>query len=337
VSGPPTTSRPRALLASLRIPNAPSVVSNVWLGYMLGWFYWGPSSGMATELPMVILAGLCLYFAGNLANDWFDRDWDAENRPERAIPSGLFKPTHYLVAASLLAIIGVLVARTLNHPTLCVAFAILLLISLYTWLHKRTRWAVFPMGLCRAGLYLMGACAAMPSSWFQEAMTSLRGTGLTRLIFTPEDAARMTWFFATHALGVLIYIAGLSLAARYESTEHPPHGMMILSRAMLLLPLAAMSGWWMMWYPLPAIIGLIPFTLWLTLALTRFRHPIPVLVSALLAGIPLIDFIACVPLAISLTAPDIGLLEQPALLATILVPLVAFALGRLLQRVAPAT
>jgi hypothetical protein len=106
---------------------------------------------------------------------------------------------------------------------------------------------------------------------------------------------------------------------------------------MLFLPLASMSAWWMIYYPIPSILGLIPFAIWLSLSLTKFRHPVPVLVSALLAGIPLIDFIAALPLAISQLVPDQMLSDQPLMLATVLIPPAAFALGRLLQRVAPAT
>jgi hypothetical protein len=183
------------------------------------------------------------------------------------------------------------------------------------------------MGLCRAGLYALGYFLAVEDS-FTEGH---------RYGFTELEVFRQYAFLTTHALGLLIYIAGLSLAARYESTEHPPHGMVLLSRAMLFLPLAAMSAWWMIYYPIPSLIGLIPFAIWLTISLTRFRRPVPVFVSALLAGIPLIDFIAALPIASSGLLPDQLLSDNSLMLATVIVPLAAFALGRLLQRVAPAT
>ena len=324
-------SKFRALLATLRIANAPSVVSNVWIGYMLGWSYWGGSPDPFTDLAKLISIGLCLYFAGNLANDWFDRDWDKEHRPERALPSGLFSPFTYIVSAAFLAINGILAAATISYPVFYAALAILVLISIYTALHKRTRWAVVPMGLCRAGLYIMGFLTAFPEIFDEVTLYRLHGP------YSWFYHGRYVGFIATHAFGLLVYIAGLSLAARYESTKHPPHGMVVLSRAMLFLPLAAMSAWWMIYYPIPSIIGLVPFVIWLSLSLTRFRRPVPVLVSALLAGIPLIDFIAALPLAISGLMPDQMLSDQPLLLATVIVPLAAFALGRLLQRVAPAT
>src|SRR5688500_14654717 len=96
-------SRLRSLLATLRIANAPSVVSNVWLGIVLGWVIYSVTlrsdeiGWKITGLP--VLSGLLLYFAGNLANDWFDLDWDRERRPERALPSGRFQTRSYLIAA----------------------------------------------------------------------------------------------------------------------------------------------------------------------------------------------------------------------------------------------
>lgn len=318
-------TRFRSVLATLRIANAPSVVSNVWLGFMLALTSFRGTGSPWLTLALLSLSALCLYFAGNLANDWFDREWDRRNRPERALPSGHFRPSTYLALALFLAINGCLTAASLGTCTLVVAIVIVALISLYTWLHKRTRWAVIPMGLCRAGLYVMGFLAAMP-----REHDSMANFGI----------AALSLFIGTHALGLLIYIAGLSLAARYESVEHPPHGMILLSRAMLFLPLAAMSAWWMNIHPVATLVGMLPFAVWLTLSLTRFRRPIPRLVSALLAGIPLIDFIAAVPVVVALSAaflPRFNILGHPLLVTTLLIPLVAFVLGRLLQKVAPAT
>ncbi|MEM1083669.1 MAG: UbiA family prenyltransferase [Verrucomicrobiota bacterium] len=334
-------TRLRALIASLRLANAPSVVSNVCLGYLLGSFYWGNNSDVTADLAKLITIGLCLYFAGNLANDWFDRKWDQEHRPERALPAGHFSPFAYIVGASFLALNGILAAATISYPVFYVALAILLLIAIYTALHKRTRWAVIPMGLCRAGLYFLGFLALIPDSIYSTSVKVSPG-GATTFVSEPgplswQDVGESLIFLTTHALGLLIYIAGLTLAARYEHAEHPPHGMVVLSRAMLFLPLVAMSAWWMPYYPLYSALALLPFAIWLSLCLTRFRRPVPRLVSALLAGIPLIDFITALPLATSLLLPDQSLTEVPILLTTLIIPPAAFLLSLLLQRLTPAT
>ena len=322
-------SRLRALLATLRIANAPSVVSNVWLGYMLGRILWGKgweAIGNWYAPGLLVAAGLLIYFAGNLANDWFDRNWDATKRPERALPSGLFQARSYLVAAILSAATGLLLAAAVRLECALCAAAILALVALYTRVHKRTLWSVVPMGLCRSGLYVFGFLASWPA-WDHVASS--------------PETFRVVAVATTLATGLFSYIAGLSLSARYEGMDHPPQGPLVISKALLILPLAAMSCWFMPRYPLFGIVGMIPFVIWLTLCLTRFRRPIPRYVSALLAGIPLVDFIAAAPLALGLPSMLWGkyrnVAEFPHLAALLAVPLAAFILGRALQRLAPAT
>lgn len=326
-------SRLRALLATLRIANAPSVVSNVWLGFMVGWLqinnYWDASQMPWSRVGLACIAGLSLYFAGNLANDWFDRKWDADKRPERALPSGLFNPPSYLLAGVFLAASGVAAGFLLNPMSGYTAIAICGLIATYTFFHKKAMWAVIPMGLCRAGLYFLGFFA----SWLGVAYL--------------ESIGYDGWSYALHklktpsilAVGIFSYIVGLSLSARYEGMPDAPQGPKVISLALLIVPIMAMSSSYMREYPVFGILGMLPFVLWLTLCLTRFKKPIPRYVSALLAGIPLVDFIAAAPIALGLENSLIqqSLRDLPHLVLLILIPLAAFILGRLLQKVAPAT
>ena len=329
----------RALLATLRIANAPSVVSNVFLGYMFGWisFAGGADPAYAALSPprppwILIAAGLFLYFSGNLGNDWFDRKWDEEKRPERALPKGLFKPGAYLAAASAFSATGV--ALSFSESWLCgvCALVIVVLIAIYTRFHKVAIWPVIPMGLCRAGLYVLGFIAWWPG-WAR-----LESYGLA------ADKVALHWAesISILAIGLFSYVAGLSLSARYEGMQDSPPGPRVISLAMLFIPFAAMSCQFMPEYPQKGIAGMIPFGIWLALCLTKFRKPIPRYVSGLLAGIPLVDFIAAAPLALGLAG---GVLQKsgwdvyqyPHLMAMLVVPLVAFVLGRALQRLAPAT
>jgi len=84
---------------------------------------------------------------------------------------------------------------------------------------------------------------------------------------------------------------------------------------------------------------MLPFAVWLGCSLTIFRKPIPRYVSALLAGIPLVDFIAAAPIALGADKMHIqqSLGELPHFVALLAVPLIAFVLGRALQKLAPAT
>lgn len=326
----------RALLATLRIANAPSVVSNVWLGFMVGWIQLGESWSDGSAMPWsqatsVCLAGLLLYFAGNLANDWFDRHWDAVKRPERALPSGLFNPTIYLGASLLLATGGIATGFVVNPMSGYTAIAICGLIATYTYFHKKAMWSVIPMGLCRAGLYFLGFFASWLDAGYLEVGYD-EGPVAFKMFLEPTILA----------IGLFVYITGLSLSARYEGMKDAPPGPKVISLSLLVLPIMAMSCPYMGWMPLKGIVGMVPFAIWLTLCLTRFRKPIPRYVSALLAGIPLVDFIAAAPIALGLASrvpqkSSLDVHEFPPLLALLLIPLAAFILGRLLQKVAPAT
>jgi hypothetical protein len=318
-------SRLRALLATLRIANAPSVVSNVWLGVVLGQVLTGNLHRIAfanTVPPMLV--GLLLYFAGNLANDWFDRDWDRERRPERALPAGLFPARAYLAAAVTSSIVGLAVAFSFSIPCGLAALFILIGVVVYTVIHKRTAWSVIPMGLCRAGLYVLGFASSLPGGSLRFLDTM--GT---------EEALMLAGLILSLCGGLLAYIAGLSMSARYEGMADAPPGPKVIARSLLILPLIAMSCWLLPMIPTYGWVGMIPYGAWLALCLTRYRRPVSDHVSALLAGIPLVDAIFLLPAGIAIGTEISSYREIGLLIAAI--PLAAFILGRLLQKVAPAT
>jgi heme O synthase-like polyprenyltransferase len=310
-------SRPgkvKALLATLRIANAPSVVSNVFLGCLLGGYHpkrlpGGQESYELLLVAITCLAGVSLYFAGNLANDWFDREWDAIKRPERALPRGFFQPRSYLGFAILLAATGVSLVFLTDATAGAIAIGIVASIGVYTAYHKKAMWPVVPMGLCRALLYALGYFAMAPFSGTIGEFT-----------------------LVCLCSGLFSYIVGLSLSARYEGMADAPHGPKVISLAMLILPVMSMSCMFMDHYEWETIAGIIPFAIWLGLCLTRFRKPIPRYVSALLAGIPLVDLIAMVPIVLGVMH-----LSRPLEVTYLAVPIVAFILGRALQKLAPAT
>jgi 4-hydroxybenzoate polyprenyltransferase len=311
-----------ALSATGRIANIPSVVGNVWLGIALaaaarGGLPDGHFWGLAAALG---LAGMCLYLAGNFLNDWADRDWDAAHRPERALPQALFAPGIYLSVALACGTLGLSIAAAVHPRCLVVALVIGLCIVLYTRVHKRAAWSVIPMGLCRALLPVLGwAGFATP------AASQLDGRG-------PATAA-----VAACACGLFFHIAGLSLSAKHEATDPPAGGGSGLSR--VLFPAAALAmllaSYLLLSLPLLfCVLGLLPYGLWICLGLAFFRTPVQRHVANLLAGIPLVDWIVLLPLALTLGADQRA---QPLPSLCLLLPPLAFCSGRLLQRLAPAT
>ncbi len=300
-----------ALLATSRVANLPSVVSNVWLGAALGSL---ARAWEGREIPWVatgglMLAGMLLYVAGNFFNDWQDREWDMQHRPERGLPRGLFPVNSYLMVALSAALAGVLLAGWVSWKSGVVALGICGCIWIYTVWHKRCRWAVIPMGLCRGLLPVMAFVA------FSETLSLV---GLA-------------------AAGVFTYIVGLSLTARYESLAQAPKMAGLITR-ILLLGTALLLGWRQAEIPAEpwmALVAVLPYLLWTSACLRWWRRPIPRLVARLLAGIPLVD--AIVLLQIALVFARVGPSWDAYVLACFTISPLAFISALFLQRLAPAT
>jgi geranylgeranylglycerol-phosphate geranylgeranyltransferase len=86
-------------------------------------------------LPLVVVVVACITAAGNTINDYFDRDIDLINRPDRPIPAGRISPRAALLFSTLLFLAGNLVAGVIavymNPLCLLIAVGNSLLLLLY--------------------------------------------------------------------------------------------------------------------------------------------------------------------------------------------------------------
>lgn len=333
----------RMLLASARIANLPSVIGNTWLGVALAaWtctFFARPFP-VEVSAAWLLPAGIALYLGGNFLNDWRDREWDARHRPERALPQGAFMPGAYLSAGLALLTAGVVCAFSFQWESGIVAGLIALCITGYTIWHKHHPASVALVGLCRALLPLMALAGPM-----------------TDLLY--RDLGPAGFWLAVPSLALFCHVAGLSARARHEATGMGTGGLafaiVTLSAAGPLM-LAAAN----MTVPGIAHTLLLPalgvWVLWTTVALTRFRRAPGRQVAALLAGIPLLDWIVLLPLGdtclslafleplVAIRPPgatadvilNFAALETVGVVSLLLPPL-AFLAGLALQRLAPAT
>lgn len=292
----------RALAATARLSNLPSVLSNVMLGVVLV----GTQSGVA----FLIAAGLCLYLSGGFLNDWADRQWDAACRPERALPRGLFPPVAYLVAGMAMAACGLVAAAIAGWLALAVAAAIALCVVIYTWLHKKSAWSAVFMGLCRALLPVLGWSVIADSSLMPAALLA--------------------------GLALFFHVAGISLLARSESLPqaakwtNPARGCFAGSALAMWL-----CGFFFFGFtPASAFIGLLPYALWTGRCLIP-RVGTAQKVAGLLAGIPLVDWMLLLPIHITSASLRPG--DDCLTGICLWLPPLAFLAGKVLQRYAPAT
>ena len=138
-------------------------------------------------------------------------------------------------------------------------------------------------------------------------------------------------------LGLLAYIAGLSMFARHEATGRMPRTNLVMALLLLFLPVMTHCLPFVTMRPWPALAAVIPFALVVGVTLWRARKTPPKSVPLLLASIGLVDLIAAIPLFMETLEPGV---REPFHGLAIIVPIAAaasFLLALLLQKIAPAT
>ena len=315
-----------ALLATSRIANVPSVVSNVFTGMILGILHHDRHPFYHSATLPTFLVACCLYVAGNFLNDWHDVEWDRMHRPERAIPSALFPRWFYLLVSLVLFSTAVAIALSLSKTVLFVALGIAVLVIAYTLLHKKTTASIWLMGACRAGLYLLG-WAAMDAGFRSFHFHTYCAMWWRHLLSHAE-------FLVFPMTGLCCYIAGISLLARFESRPDAPANVKMIATILLLSPCLTHTCLWVSsalsigeipW----ALFAALPFFLWTMMAI-RKKMALPRKVSHLLAGIALVDSV----FLFGYMVIDSSFLSHPAVY---LIPILAWAAALLLQKLAPAT
>ena len=122
---------PRGILDLTRPVNAAAAGFGAPVGYLV-------ATGTLTPSVLFLVAGAGLITAaGNAINDYFDRDIDRINRPDRPIPSGRVSPATALVLSGLLFVTGILACIPAGTLCLAIALANSLLLVLYAARLKR--------------------------------------------------------------------------------------------------------------------------------------------------------------------------------------------------------
>ncbi|MBK1880020.1 UbiA family prenyltransferase [Pelagicoccus mobilis] len=259
----------RTHLALGRVSNLPTVWSNI----LCAWIIVGGYNPL--QLASLLLGASLLYIGGMYLNDYCDRDFDQEFRPDSPIPSGsisaakvqTFSIAFLLLGFACLAWTGFAADRIDWQRFLPTAFAAgtVLAIVLYDSNHKQNPIAPIYMAACRALLYLTVASA------FDN------GIDLNNLIATGT---------------IFVYVMGITFLARTESTtnaiDYP-------ALAMLIAPILGAFYYNRHGLDPQQIAALALFIAWMARSFLRARVDgqliIGKTIGPLIASIPLLDLL----------------------------------------------
>ncbi|MGQ9506581.1 MAG: UbiA family prenyltransferase [Candidatus Bathycorpusculaceae bacterium] len=109
--------------------------------------------GLWQNFTYGFVTGFALTAASMAINDYYDREIDAINEPNRPIPRGLIQPKNALIFASALTIIGFISAFLTSILCFLIAILAWIIFVTYTTIGKRS-------GL--PGNFLVSTCVSMP-------------------------------------------------------------------------------------------------------------------------------------------------------------------------------
>lgn len=245
-----------------RVSNLPTVWSNTLAGAALVNPQFNQFNGLSVFTAAIALS--LLYIAGMFLNDVFDFEWDRKHQPKRPLVAGQTTVKETVAFSSGLIMIAlVLLAFTAGAralPVLFSAAALIILIMLYDWKHKEWSFSPWLMGGCRLLVYL--TAGAIVGTWNHQVLVA--------------------------GLCLLCYIAGITYVARMEHLNTlnnlwPVILLFIPVGFVLYLGIADVWSW----------LLVVVLLLWLIRTVWRLmpgkQRRVPQAISALLAGIALID------------------------------------------------
>jgi 4-hydroxybenzoate polyprenyltransferase len=253
----------RTLLILGRVSNLPTVWSNC----LAGW--WLSGGGNYWKLPFLLLGCSALYTGGMFLNDAFDVDFDRQRRSTRPIPNGAITEEWVWIYGWSWLVLGIFFLILCGKLAAVLAVVLAVCIVVYDATHKVITASPWLMGLCRFWVY---AIAGTTAEFGLDGWSIWGGAALA------------------------FYIIGLSYVARRESFRGPvPYWPLIFLAAPIVLAMLmdvedARK---------PAIYMSIVLVVWIIRCVrTVFfggEAAVARIVSGLLAGIVIVDWLAVVP------------------------------------------
>lgn len=142
----------KSLIHLVRAPNGITAISNI-----IGAAVIASSNNLTFSVVYLMLASVCIYYAGMVFNDCFDIKKDALERPERPLPSGHISASFAWGLGIFLTATGIFFAAMHSVNAMIFAIALSSAVLIYDGLVKQGLLGALAMGLCRYLNWLLGA------------------------------------------------------------------------------------------------------------------------------------------------------------------------------------
>ena len=279
----------RTLLILGRVSNLPTVWSNCLAGWLL-------AGGVFSDSFVLLCFGAtCLYLGGMYLNDAFDAQFDAQHRPERPIPSAAIRVEMVWGLGFAWMGVGLACLFLFGQVTIILGLLLALSILVYDAVHKMFAFSPVLMAACR--FFLLLTASSIPEGGVNGLAVWSALVLAGYIVGLSYIAKRETGTGALSFWPLLFLGAPILLAMIVNRGENSSRAALL---GVVLAVWAVRCLRWAVWSP-PLNIGRA--------------------VAGLLAGIPLVDWLA--------------VWEGDALTALLFAGL--FGLALLFQRFVPAT
>lgn len=204
-----------AILKLVRPPNVFTAFADAIAGLLIAR---AAGVDIAGSECLLILASGCLYLAGIVFNDIFDRDIDAQERPERPIPSGAVSLRLASALGTGLIGVGLGLAWSVSTESGLIGVALIAAIFAYDGFSKHHAIGPVNMGLCRSLNFLLGLSPMLAAggTWAELPLTGpiVLGLYVCCLTYIARDEVQGNSVQrARRGLIAMAAVAGLSLVA----------------------------------------------------------------------------------------------------------------------------
>ncbi|MGB3787859.1 MAG: UbiA-like protein EboC [Phormidesmis sp.] len=237
-----TSSRTSTLRAYLQMMR-PANILTAWADILLGYAASGAAAivtiptAIESLVPLgwLLLSTTGLYGGGVVFNDVFDAGLDAEERPERPIPSGRASKQEAVVLGAVLLATGMIAAVQVSLLSAALAAFIAAAALIYDAIAKHNP-LIGPlnMGLCRGANLLLGVSAvplAVKGYWFLALIPIVYIAAITTISRGEvHGGTRSTGVVALLMLCLVIAgVASLSLLPSYSGVNVLPFGALFVA------------------------------------------------------------------------------------------------------------